>query len=154
MYLICICYLPSRFCDISEEREMVFYPVVNLFQGHLSVLLTVNSKLNHGHVGIWGSLGQRVLHCFFASRGLKRGKTFVQKYIENNTQSPRVNFYAPAEVHDSHRDFLCWRLYHPVPTQARLCSFCPATGCWSDYHRAESTPFLFSLKNKQTFRKG
>lgn len=40
---------------------MVFDPIVNFLQGHVSVILAVDSKLDHCHVGIRGSLGQRVL---------------------------------------------------------------------------------------------
>lgn len=77
----------------------------------------------------------------------------IQSYINHPTPTnPEWIFILPVEVHDSRLDFLCWCLYHPDPMQARPCSFFPATGCWSDYHRAESTPSLFSLK-KQTFKK-
>lgn len=69
-------YLPTRFGDVSEVRKMIFDPVVNFLQCHVSVILAVDSKLDHSHVGVWRSLRLRVL-LFFWTLGLLKRKTTI-----------------------------------------------------------------------------
>ncbi len=76
---------------------MVLDPVVNFLQGHVSVLLAVDSKLDHSHVGIRGSLWQRVLLLFWSFGLLKRKQTqflrmkFKKQNIEE-TYKKKKNF--------------------------------------------------------------
>ena len=54
-------HLPSWFGHLSEVREVVFDPHVNLFQCHSPALPTVNGKLDHGHVGVRWALWHGLL---------------------------------------------------------------------------------------------
>lgn len=65
---------------------MVLDPVVNFLQGHVAVLLAVDSKLDHSHVGIRGSLRQRVLLLFW-SFGLLNRKQKLFLSMEFKKQS-------------------------------------------------------------------
>lgn len=57
-------YLPSRFGHLSEVREVVLDPCVNLFQRHPPVLPAVDGKLDHGHVGVRWPLWLGLLNSF------------------------------------------------------------------------------------------
>lgn len=56
IYFSVVKYLPSWFSHFFEVREVVLDPHVNLFQRHPPALPTVDSKLDHGHVGVWWPL--------------------------------------------------------------------------------------------------
>lgn len=56
VYFSVLKYLPSWFGHLSEVREVVLDPHVNLFQCHPPVLVAVDGKLDHRHVGVWWPL--------------------------------------------------------------------------------------------------
>lgn len=55
-------YLPSWFGHLSEVREVILNPRVNLFQCHPSVFAAVDGKLDHCHVGVWWPLRWRLFN--------------------------------------------------------------------------------------------
>lgn len=65
-------HLPSRLGHLSEVREVVLEPGVNLFQRHAPVFPAVDGKLDHGHVGERRPLGVRTLFRFLIRLCLRR----------------------------------------------------------------------------------
>lgn len=55
-------YLPSWLGHLSEVREVILNPSVNLFQCHPSVFAAIDGKLDHRHVGVWWPLRYRLFN--------------------------------------------------------------------------------------------
>lgn len=96
---------------------MVLDPVVNFLQGHVSVLLAVDSKLDHSHVGIRGSLWQRVLLLFWSFGLLKRKQTqflrmkFKKQNIEETYKKKKCNETYKKKCNPSAMDYWKRKIY-------------------------------------------
>ena len=85
-------YLPSWFGHLSEVREVVLDPHVDLLQGHPPALAAVDGKLDHGHVGVRRPLWQGRLNsvdidrCILSLQQKQRKWLFQTKHRVENTE--------------------------------------------------------------------